>query len=51
MPQMAPLNWLSLFVLFSLIMLLFNSMNYFMVMYPTKIYQIKKLTKSITWKW
>nr|YP_010895187.1 ATP synthase F0 subunit 8 [Neoplesia analis]WJW73726.1 ATP synthase F0 subunit 8 [Neoplesia analis] len=53
MPQMAPINWLSLFFLFSLIYILFNMMNYFIYMPPTPL--SKKLNNSylnsMNWKW
>nr|YP_003204867.1 ATP synthase F0 subunit 8 [Rhopaea magnicornis]ACO92567.1 ATP synthase F0 subunit 8 [Rhopaea magnicornis] len=51
MPQMMPLNWLILLSIFSLILLLFNSLNYYSTLYTTKTYQSKKLSKSINWKW
>nr|QNV11767.1 ATP synthase F0 subunit 8 [Hydrobius fuscipes] len=51
MPQMAPLNWLFLFILFSLIFMLFNSMNYFSFKYPIKSYQTSTTKKKINWKW
>nr|YP_010895070.1 ATP synthase F0 subunit 8 [Cyphipelta rufocyanea]WJW73596.1 ATP synthase F0 subunit 8 [Cyphipelta rufocyanea] len=53
MPQMAPINWLSLFLLFSLIYILFNAMNYFI--YTSPMSQSKNtqkiLTNSMNWKW
>nr|YP_010443339.1 ATP synthase F0 subunit 8 [Sophrops subrugatus]YP_010936641.1 ATP synthase F0 subunit 8 [Sophrops peronosporus]UTE83867.1 ATP synthase F0 subunit 8 [Sophrops subrugatus]WKW91610.1 ATP synthase F0 subunit 8 [Sophrops peronosporus] len=51
MPQMAPLNWLALFISFCLIFLLFNSMNYFCFNYPIKTEQVKKTKTLINWKW
>nr|YP_009995340.1 ATP synthase F0 subunit 8 [Ochthebius deletus]QNP09743.1 ATP synthase F0 subunit 8 [Ochthebius deletus] len=53
MPQMAPMNWLMLFILFILIFMLFNTMNYFSFMYNyDKNYQTKKSEiKKINWKW
>nr|QCX31977.1 ATP synthase F0 subunit 8 [Amphimallon solstitiale] len=51
MPQMAPLNWLSLFINFSIILLVFNSMNYFLFMYPIKSLTFNKTKNSINWKW
>nr|AXS65302.1 ATP synthase F0 subunit 8 [Eurysternus sp. KM-2017] len=50
MPQMAPINWLSLYMLFCLIFILFNIMNYFMFNYKTKNYSFKKSLK-LNWKW
>nr|AOY39217.1 ATP synthase F0 subunit 8 [Helophorus sp. BMNH 724835] len=51
MPQMAPMNWLILFILFTMIFLLFNSMNYFSFSYPIKSYKLVKKTININWKW
>nr|ALO70600.1 ATP synthase F0 subunit 8 [Gyrohypnus fracticornis] len=52
MPQMAPMNWLILFINFSIVFLMFNSMNYFSFKYPLKKYckQILSQTK-LNWKW
>nr|ARH53782.1 ATP synthase F0 subunit 8 [Cortodera humeralis] len=51
MPQMAPLNWLVLFIFFSMIFLIFNSLNYFSFNYniKSKISQKNKLIYN--WKW
>nr|ANJ70571.1 ATP synthase F0 subunit 8 [Nalassus laevioctostriatus] len=51
MPQMAPLSWLTLMILFALILILFNIMNYYSFSYPIK--QKKMLIKKskINWKW
>nr|ATN23481.1 ATP synthase F0 subunit 8 [Bruchus sp. EMHAU-15071302] len=51
MPQMAPLNWLTLMIFFTMIFLMFNSLNFF-----TFNYEVKKMTsfkKKLTynWKW
>nr|YP_010895018.1 ATP synthase F0 subunit 8 [Callicera aenea]WJW73531.1 ATP synthase F0 subunit 8 [Callicera aenea] len=53
MPQMAPINWLSLFLLFSLIFILFNMMNYFIYLPTTpKHKNLDKINKnSMNWKW
>nr|UFZ13271.1 ATP synthase F0 subunit 8 [Corydalus sp. 3 YLJ-2021a] len=52
MPQMAPINWLILFILFSSILILFNIMNYFISM-PTSPELTLKNFKSthLNWKW
>nr|ASY98057.1 ATP synthase F0 subunit 8 [Empusa pennicornis] len=52
MPQMMPLNWLMLFSFFSMMLILFNIMNYYVpfnkaLTYPT----IKTSIKSMIWKW
>nr|YP_006576033.1 ATP synthase F0 subunit 8 [Necrophila americana]ACZ58560.1 ATP synthase F0 subunit 8 [Necrophila americana] len=51
MPQMAPMNWLILFLMFIMVFLLFNSMNYFSFMYPIKKTSSNKSTSKINWKW
>nr|YP_010294900.1 ATP synthase F0 subunit 8 [Oiceoptoma thoracicum]UMO90838.1 ATP synthase F0 subunit 8 [Oiceoptoma thoracicum] len=51
MPQMAPMNWLILFIMFIIIFLMFNSMNYFSFKYPTKSISTSKTTSKINWKW
>nr|YP_010946313.1 ATP synthase F0 subunit 8 [Allacta bruna]WGO57031.1 ATP synthase F0 subunit 8 [Allacta bruna] len=51
MPQMMPLNWLMLFIYFITTLMLFNTMNYFMM---NKFIDFKKLnlnTKITSWKW
>nr|QWB85810.1 ATP synthase F0 subunit 8 [Distenia gracilis] len=51
MPQMAPLNWLSLFIVFIVIFILFNIKNYFNFNYtpPKTTVTTKKL--KFNWKW
>nr|QNP10126.1 ATP synthase F0 subunit 8 [Ochthebius paradoxus] len=52
MPQMAPMNWLILFVMFTVIFLMFNTLNYFNFMHNFNVSM--KFTKSKTktnWKW
>nr|UXG19019.1 ATP synthase F0 subunit 8 [Mesembrius sp.] len=52
MPQMAPISWLSLFLLFSLIFMLFNMVNYFIyVPSMPKSSSYKITTNSMNWKW
>nr|YP_010895265.1 ATP synthase F0 subunit 8 [Sterphus plagiatus]WJW73830.1 ATP synthase F0 subunit 8 [Sterphus plagiatus] len=53
MPQMYPINWLSLYLLFSLIFILFNMMNYFIYLPSTsKSKELSKMdTPSLNWKW
>nr|AFU50260.1 ATP synthase F0 subunit 8 [Spilopyra sumptuosa] len=50
MPQMAPLNWLSLFFLFISIFMLFNYLNYYLLTYNKNYYYEKKIFKNY-WKW
>nr|WCQ78445.1 ATP synthase F0 subunit 8 [Agriotes sp. GTI-106] len=51
MPQMAPLSWLNLFIMFVMTFLVLNSLNYFSFMY--KNIQSKSAPKMnhINWKW
>nr|YP_009110136.1 ATP synthase F0 subunit 8 [Hydrobasileus croceus]AIW64831.1 ATP synthase F0 subunit 8 [Hydrobasileus croceus] len=53
MPQMAPMSWIMLFMFFSLMLVLFSIMNYYL--YSPKIPLMDK-NKSLTikmknWKW
>nr|QVM79260.1 ATP synthase F0 subunit 8 [Vesperus sanzi] len=50
MPQMAPLNWLLLMLLFILIFKMFNCLNYYAFIYKTK-FMIKKISLKYNWKW
>nr|AIT59006.1 ATP synthase F0 subunit 8 [Qinlingacris elaeodes] len=53
MPQMSPLMWFSLFILFSIILILFNQMNFFL--FKTKMLnnmeKSKIESKNLSWKW
>nr|AXS66371.1 ATP synthase F0 subunit 8 [Cucujoidea sp. 12 KM-2017] len=51
MPQMAPMNWLTLMIFFSIIFMIFNSMNYFSFTYPSITQSIKTSKKFFSWKW
>nr|UFZ13846.1 ATP synthase F0 subunit 8 [Neochauliodes fraternus] len=52
MPQMAPLNWLILFIFFIILFIMFNIMNYFMIS-PTPDSSSSQNLKNfpLTWKW
>nr|YP_009002376.1 ATP synthase F0 subunit 8 [Orinhippus tibetanus]AHH24999.1 ATP synthase F0 subunit 8 [Orinhippus tibetanus] len=52
MPQMSPTMWFSLFILFSITMIVFNQMNFFSYK-PNMIKSIKKTIKkkNMNWKW
>nr|AND96396.1 ATP synthase F0 subunit 8 [Onthophagus bicallosus] len=50
MPQMAPINWLSLLIYFSLIFLMFNVLNYYSFNYNIKTF-FKKKKNNLNWKW
>nr|YP_010491829.1 ATP synthase F0 subunit 8 [Dinothenarus chrysocomus]UWM92615.1 ATP synthase F0 subunit 8 [Dinothenarus chrysocomus] len=51
MPQMAPLNWLILFIMFTIIFLMFNCLNYFSFSYKNKPLTFSKFKNKINWKW
>nr|WFS86411.1 ATP synthase F0 subunit 8 [Arcyptera microptera microptera] len=53
MPQMSPIMWFSLFILFSITFILFNQMNFFSYEI-NKIKSVKKWmikSKNMIWKW
>nr|YP_010743970.1 ATP synthase F0 subunit 8 [Corigetus marmoratus]WET31973.1 ATP synthase F0 subunit 8 [Corigetus marmoratus] len=51
MPQMAPINWLTLYFLFLLIFLTFIIMNYYMFLYAPKKISMNKIQIILSWKW
>nr|YP_010049249.1 ATP synthase F0 subunit 8 [Promethis valgipes]QPL15584.1 ATP synthase F0 subunit 8 [Promethis valgipes] len=51
MPQMAPLNWLSLMIMFILVMMLFNIVNYYSFTYQIKQKSDSIKKQEINWKW
>nr|ALO77084.1 ATP synthase F0 subunit 8 [Paramarygmus sp. PAR01] len=51
MPQMAPLNWLTLMMMFSSILILFNIMNFYSFCYPIKQQKTSLKTTKTNWKW
>nr|YP_010693181.1 ATP synthase F0 subunit 8 [Zeugodacus rubellus]WCB98427.1 ATP synthase F0 subunit 8 [Zeugodacus rubellus] len=53
MPQMAPINWLSLFIIFSLTFILFSMMNYYSTLPQTPKSKIshKHMSTPFNWKW
>nr|YP_009745935.1 ATP synthase F0 subunit 8 [Trichosia lengersdorfi]QIH95793.1 ATP synthase F0 subunit 8 [Trichosia lengersdorfi] len=52
MPQMAPINWLSLFFIFSIIFIILNIFNYFtFILNKTKNKNFKNNKLSMNWKW
>nr|YP_011016963.1 ATP synthase subunit 8 [Aegus fukiensis]AFQ62178.1 ATP synthase F0 subunit 8 [Cheironitis sp. MJTNT-2012]WQB61565.1 ATP synthase subunit 8 [Aegus fukiensis] len=51
MPQMAPLSWLMLMLTFVLIMMIFNSTNFFNSNYNPQISSFFKKTSLTNWKW
>nr|YP_009860224.1 ATP synthase subunit 8 [Neoplocaederus obesus]QKW88541.1 ATP synthase subunit 8 [Neoplocaederus obesus] len=51
MPQMAPLNWLVLFLFFTLVFIIFNTINYYSFLYSIKKESSKKTELKYNWKW
>nr|AMH85477.1 ATP synthase F0 subunit 8 [Eudasyphora canadiana] len=54
MPQMAPIGWLSLFIIFSITFMIFNMMNYFSFipsMPKSNLNNKISSTNSLNWKW
>nr|YP_009995926.1 ATP synthase F0 subunit 8 [Chrysolina aeruginosa]QNQ64877.1 ATP synthase F0 subunit 8 [Chrysolina aeruginosa]QUB07127.1 ATP synthase F0 subunit 8 [Chrysochus chinensis] len=51
MPQMAPMMWTLLFVMFTIILILFISSNFFMKNYYPKNKTFMKNKNLISWKW
>nr|YP_010693818.1 ATP synthase F0 subunit 8 [Tachina stackelbergi]WCD42048.1 ATP synthase F0 subunit 8 [Tachina stackelbergi] len=54
MPQMAPIGWLSLFIIFSITFMIFNMMNYFSFtpsMPKLNLINKNKISNSMNWKW
>uniref|UniRef100_A0AAU7B9T5 ATP synthase complex subunit 8 n=1 Tax=Isoplectron armatum TaxID=3073468 RepID=A0AAU7B9T5_9ORTH len=52
MPQMAPISWLLMFILFSITLLTFCSSNYFLFnISPSKSFKKEINTNSFNWKW
>nr|YP_010158033.1 ATP synthase F0 subunit 8 [Physosmaragdina nigrifrons]QRG29980.1 ATP synthase F0 subunit 8 [Physosmaragdina nigrifrons]QUB07153.1 ATP synthase F0 subunit 8 [Physosmaragdina sp. N56] len=51
MPQMAPINWLSLFITFVISLIIFSTLNYFFVLYQPKKSSIKMKSNINNWSW
>nr|ASY98044.1 ATP synthase F0 subunit 8 [Idolomorpha lateralis] len=51
MPQMMPLNWLMLFSFFSILLIFFSVMNYYVPFNKSLPSKTKTTTKSMIWKW
>nr|AMN09020.1 ATP synthase F0 subunit 8 [Paradelphomyia sp. ZK-2016] len=53
MPQMAPLKWLSLFFIFSITFIIFNTLNYFIFTPINKNSKKNKIINNhpLNWKW
>nr|YP_010946885.1 ATP synthase F0 subunit 8 [Sorineuchora formosana]WGO57642.1 ATP synthase F0 subunit 8 [Sorineuchora formosana] len=52
MPQMMPLSWLTLYLFFIIVFILFNTINFFINMPKiNKTPSMKNIKKSLNWKW
>uniref|UniRef100_A0AAU6PCF3 ATP synthase complex subunit 8 n=1 Tax=Diplonychus sp. TaxID=2977879 RepID=A0AAU6PCF3_9HEMI len=52
MPQMAPLWWTTLFLMFLTAFMIMCTINYFIIKYEPSTHQTeKKIKNSINWKW
>nr|YP_009371264.1 ATP synthase F0 subunit 8 [Styloperla spinicercia]ARR75385.1 ATP synthase F0 subunit 8 [Styloperla spinicercia] len=52
MPQMAPISWLSLFIVFSIVLLIFSSMNYYNFTVTPPSTHVKQIHQTpMNWKW
>nr|WNO18631.1 ATP synthase F0 subunit 8 [Tagiades gana gana] len=52
MPQMMPINWIISFILFILIFIMFNILNYYIFNIPSNKKMQKKYTHNMyNWKW
>nr|YP_010035482.1 ATP synthase F0 subunit 8 [Melanotus cribricollis]QQQ88074.1 ATP synthase F0 subunit 8 [Melanotus cribricollis] len=51
MPQMAPLSWINLFIIFIMTFMILNSLNYFSFIYNNKTIKKTSTIKTINWKW
>ncbi|YP_009270988.1 ATP synthase F0 subunit 8 (mitochondrion) [Agrilus planipennis] len=52
MPQMSPLSWLALFLVFSVTFVIFSIMNYYSMNYSASTNsKMKTQLKKINWSW
>nr|AFQ62256.1 ATP synthase F0 subunit 8 [Cheironitis sp. MJTNT-2012] len=51
MPQMAPINWLTLMLIFSVILVIAGILNYSLQLFSPKIDIVNKINSLKTWKW
>nr|ANJ70273.1 ATP synthase F0 subunit 8 [Hydroporus gyllenhalii] len=55
MPQMAPMNWLILYMFFSMIFIMFNFLNYYLFLINKNLNNnnnnMKMMKKYFNWKW
>nr|YP_011010449.1 ATP synthase F0 subunit 8 [Xenobates argentatus]WPW47077.1 ATP synthase F0 subunit 8 [Xenobates argentatus] len=51
MPQMSPLAWFKLMIMFTLMLIIVNTLLYFNKNYQTKLSKKNILKKNLNWKW
>nr|ARH54835.1 ATP synthase F0 subunit 8 [Tropiphorus elevatus] len=51
MPQMAPINWLTLYFMFTSILYIFIILNYYSIIYSSKSTKSTKKMSPLFWKW
>nr|URX54022.1 ATP synthase F0 subunit 8 [Neotermes cubanus] len=52
MPQMMPMSWLIMFIMFSTTLILFATANYYTKSFSTKTTKKEEMsTKILNWKW
>nr|UHJ18722.1 ATP synthase F0 subunit 8 [Pericoma sp. ZHK-2021] len=53
MPQMAPILWLYLYFIFTIVFIMFNILNYFNYdqKFSSQINNMEKKSNTINWKW
>nr|AXS65903.1 ATP synthase F0 subunit 8 [Tenebrionoidea sp. 15 KM-2017] len=51
MPQMMPLNWLTLMLMFIAMFIILISINYYSFIYNNKTTLMNKKSIQINWKW
>nr|YP_011010241.1 ATP synthase F0 subunit 8 [Halobates nereis]WPW46830.1 ATP synthase F0 subunit 8 [Halobates nereis]WPW47064.1 ATP synthase F0 subunit 8 [Halobates nereis] len=51
MPQMAPMSWLSLMIMFIMMIIVINSMSYFNKNYKIEMSKENKKMNQLKWKW
>nr|ALO71090.1 ATP synthase F0 subunit 8 [Pselaphinae sp. 8 EF-2015] len=51
MPQMAPINWMFLYLMFIMIFIMFNLSNYYYIFTFKNNFKSFYITKNKSWKW
>nr|ARH53873.1 ATP synthase F0 subunit 8 [Heterocerus parallelus] len=51
MPQMAPISWMELLIIFSITLMIFNNMNFFIYKKKSILEKTKFKKLNSKWKW